>query len=68
MWIPRNISTELRQLARTFPVVALIGPRQVGKTSILEKSFIGETSGKWTKGDIFFGFNISRGFDLKRKK
>lgn len=39
MWIQREISAELHQLARTFPVVVLIGPRQVGKTSILEKTF-----------------------------
>jgi len=39
MWIEREISTELQELARTFPVVALVGPRQVGKTSILERVF-----------------------------
>jgi len=41
MWIEREISTELKHLARTFPVVALVGPRQVGKTSILERTFPG---------------------------
>lgn len=30
-----------------------------------EKSFIGETTGSWTKGDIHFGFNISRVFTVK---
>ncbi len=39
MWIEREISAELTTLARTFPVVALVGPRQVGKTSVLEKAF-----------------------------
>lgn len=34
---------------------------------MVEKSFMGETTGKWTKGDIFFGFNISRVFDLRRQ-
>jgi predicted AAA+ superfamily ATPase len=43
MWIPREISSELKRLAQTFPVVVLIGPRQVGKTSILEKTFPGYT-------------------------
>ncbi|MCF8104448.1 MAG: ATP-binding protein [Desulfohalobiaceae bacterium] len=33
------MSNELRALARTFPVVALVGPRQAGKTSILEREF-----------------------------
>jgi len=39
MWIERVISSELLGLAKTFPVVALVGPRQVGKTSLLEKLF-----------------------------
>jgi predicted AAA+ superfamily ATPase len=39
MWIEREISTELTELVRTFPVVALVGPRQVGKTSLLERLF-----------------------------
>ena len=39
MWIEREISQELKELARTFPIVALVGPRQVGKTSILERVF-----------------------------
>jgi hypothetical protein len=39
MWIEREISKELQCLARSFPVVALVGPRQVGKTSILEQTF-----------------------------
>ncbi len=33
---------------------------------MIEKSFIGETTGSWAKGDIHFGFNISRVFTLKR--
>jgi hypothetical protein len=32
-----------------------------------ERTFITETTGKWSKGDIFFGFNISRVFSLKKK-
>jgi predicted AAA+ superfamily ATPase len=39
MWIEREITVELRQLAASFPVVVLIGPRQVGKTSVLERTF-----------------------------
>jgi len=39
MWIEREISSEIRQAAETFPVVAIMGPRQVGKTSILERIF-----------------------------
>jgi len=32
--------------------------------SMIEKGFIGETTGSWGKGDIHFGFNISRVFTL----
>ncbi len=35
--------------------------------SMIEKGFIGETSGQWLNGDIHFGFNISRVFTLKSK-
>ncbi len=33
-----------------------------------EKQFIGGTTGQWRKGDIHFGFNISRVFTLKKNK
>lgn len=33
-----------------------------------EKVFIAETSGSWDKGDILFGFNISRVFHIKKSK
>ena len=32
---------------------------------MFERAFIGETSGKWSAGDLYFGFNISRIFGLK---
>jgi hypothetical protein len=34
--------------------------------AMIEKGFIGETTGSWGKGDIHFGFNISRVFTLKK--
>jgi hypothetical protein len=34
--------------------------------AMIEKGFIGETTGSWRKGDIHFGFNISRVFVLKK--
>ena len=34
--------------------------------AMIEKGFIGETTGSWLKGDIHFGFNISRVFALKK--
>jgi predicted AAA+ superfamily ATPase len=39
MWIKRTLADELRKLTASFPVVALVGPRQVGKTSLLEHDF-----------------------------
>ena len=36
--------------------------------AMIEKGFIGETTGSWGKGDIHFGFNISRVFTLKKEK
>jgi len=35
---------------------------------MIEKDFIGRTTGKWKTGDIHFGFNISRVFDINHKK
>ncbi|MFI5204144.1 MAG: DUF5777 family beta-barrel protein [Flavobacteriales bacterium] len=35
---------------------------------MVEKGFITETTGDWLKGDIHFGFNISRVFPLGSKK
>jgi hypothetical protein len=31
---------------------------------MVEKGFITQTAGKWDKGDIFYGFNISRTFSF----
>jgi hypothetical protein len=39
MWIEREIASELQAVAASFPVVVLVGPRQVGKTSVLERTF-----------------------------
>lgn len=35
-------------------------------TSMIEKGFVTETVGDWLKGDIHFGFNVSRVFSLKK--
>tara|TARA_R110000868_G_scaffold73899_8_gene213862 strand:- start:202 stop:1056 length:855 start_codon:yes stop_codon:yes gene_type:complete len=35
---------------------------------MIEKFFIGETRAKWQDGDFFFGFNITRDFQIKGKK
>jgi len=36
-------------------------------TATIEKGIIGETTGRWRKGDIHIGFNISRVFNLNKK-
>ncbi len=37
-------------------------------TGMTERTFINETTGRWNKGDIHFGFNISRVFTIKKPK
>jgi predicted AAA+ superfamily ATPase len=39
MWIEREISPDIQEIVKTFPALVLIGPRQVGKTAILERLF-----------------------------
>jgi len=34
--------------------------------AMFERAFIHETNGEWSNGDIYFGFNISRVFTLKK--
>ena len=35
--------------------------------SMLETQYLAQTTGTWGNGDIYFGFNISRNFNLKKK-
>jgi hypothetical protein len=37
-------------------------------TGMTERTFISETTGQWSKGDIRFGFNISRIFNIGKSK
>jgi hypothetical protein len=37
-------------------------------TGMNERAFITETTGRWGKGEIRFGFNLSRVFQIKKKK
>src|SRR5689334_1901318 len=39
MWIVRDYVPILRQLGSQYPVVVLTGPRQIGKTALLQKGF-----------------------------
>ena len=33
---------------------------------MVEPYYLAKTTGRWKKGDIYFGFNISRVFNLKK--
>jgi opacity protein-like surface antigen len=37
-------------------------------TGMTERTFISETTGQWSEGDIRFGFNVSRIFNIGRSK
>ncbi len=37
-------------------------------TGMTERTFINETSGSWAKGDLCFGFNITRAFTIRKPK
>lgn len=37
-------------------------------TAMVERGFVTETTGDWLNGDIHFGFNISRVFNIRNKK
>jgi len=37
-------------------------------TGMNERAFITETTGNWMKGEVRFGFNLSRVFQIKKKK
>ncbi|MCK5061342.1 AAA family ATPase, partial [Candidatus Parcubacteria bacterium] len=39
MYIKRKIEKEVRQLAKEFPIVAILGPRQSGKTTLAKHIF-----------------------------
>ena len=34
---------------------------------MVEKQFLGQTTGRWGRGDIHYGFNISRVFSFDKK-
>lgn len=36
--------------------------------AFFDSGYLTETNGKWSKGDIYFGFNISRVFTIKKPK
>ena len=39
MFIPRKLRSELERFAQKFPVIAVVGPRQSGKTTLVRQTF-----------------------------
>ena len=39
MILPRNMETVLKEMARSFPIVTITGPRQSGKTTLVKATF-----------------------------
>lgn len=47
-YLPRLAEIEINQLAAQFPAVAIVGPRQVGKTSLAQR-----LATQWTKESVY---------------
>lgn len=59
---PLSIGFDIETGGHVFQII------MTNSVAMIEKGFIGETTGTWAKGDIHLGFNISRVFNLKKKK
>ncbi|MBI5383756.1 MAG: ATP-binding protein [Verrucomicrobia bacterium] len=42
MFVPREATATLQRLAKSFPIVAITGPRQSGKTTLAQRCFAGK--------------------------
>ncbi len=61
--IRRDITEELRQCAREYPVVTILGPRQAGKTTLVRMTFPGTTYFSLEDPDVRLAANADpRGF------
>ena len=58
---PLSVGIDIETGGHVFQIIL------TNSTATIEKGFIGETTGKWSKGDIHIGFNISRVFNLSKK-
>ena len=59
MLIDRHAKQEVIELLATFPVVVIVGPRQVGKTT-LAKQITGHVSGRITYLDLELPSDLAR--------
>lgn len=51
-YIKRNLENVVRQVTREYPVLLVTGPRQVGKTTMLQKLMEGTERGYVTLDDL----------------
>ena len=51
-YIKRNLENVVRQVTREYPVLLVTGPRQVGKTTMLQKLMEGTEQGYVTLDDL----------------
>jgi hypothetical protein len=58
---PLSVGIDIETGGHVFQIIL------TNSTATIEKGFIGETTGRWSKGDIHIGFNISRVFNLNKK-
>jgi hypothetical protein len=59
---PLSVGVDIETGGHVFQIIL------TNSLAMIEKGFIGETTGSWSKGDIHLGFNISRVFNLKKQK
>ncbi|MBA4322228.1 MAG: hypothetical protein C0408_05360 [Odoribacter sp.] len=59
---PLSVGFDLETGGHVFQIIL------TNSLAMIEKGFIGETTGQWKHGDIHLGFNISRVFTLKKNK
>jgi hypothetical protein len=59
---PLSVGFDLETGGHVFQIIL------TNSVAMIEKGFIGETTGQWRKGDIHIGFNISRVFTLQKPK
>ncbi len=57
---PLSVGFDLETGGHVFQIIL------TNSQAMIEKGFIGETTGQWKHGDIHLGFNISRVFTLKK--
>lgn len=55
-YISRNLETVVEQVTKEYPVVLVTGPRQVGKTTMLQKMMEGTEMGTGISGRKSCGY------------